>query len=150
MRKDFKDLKKNCEYCGKEMRRKKFGNRYEDANVFLKRKYCDRECMRKGFLNVGKNNSSWSATHESARNINNLILNKNQCVAVSKASCATVAKCSVSETCNSAISLEIPGKNPMSCSSKLAQKSCSGKKDEIKCAGKIVQNSDAVQVVATK
>ncbi len=79
MRKDFKDLKKNCEYCGKEMRRKKFGNRYEDANVFLKRKYCDRECMRKGFLNVGKNNSSWSATHESARNINNLILNKNQC-----------------------------------------------------------------------
>lgn len=87
--------------------------------------------------------------NSTAFSISNL-LNKNQCVAVSKASCATVAKCSVSETCNSAISLEIPGKNPMSCSSKLAQKSCSGKKDEIKCAGKIVQNSDAVQVVATK
>ena len=88
-------------------------------------------------------------SNSTAFSISNL-LNENQCVTVSKASCATVDACSVSETCNTSISLEIPGKNPMSCSSKLAQKSCSGKKDEIKCAGKIVQNSDAVQVVATK
>ena len=78
------------------------------------------------------------------------LLNENQCVAVSNPSCATVATCKVSETCNNATSMEMQVKNPMTCSSKLALKSCSGKKGENKCAGKIAQNSDADQVVATK
>lgn len=79
MRKDFKDLKKNCEYCGEEMRRKKYGNRYEDSNVFLKRKYCDIECMRRAFLKIGKNTNTSRVSRGIARNINNLISNKTQC-----------------------------------------------------------------------
>lgn len=38
----------HCEYCGKAMTRKTINGRLEDRTVFLKRKYCDRECMAKG------------------------------------------------------------------------------------------------------
>lgn len=79
MIKDFKELGKKCEYCGKKLERKKYNKRYESLNNFKRRKYCDRECMRKAYLHIGTNESNWSTTHLIARNINNLILNKNQC-----------------------------------------------------------------------
>jgi len=37
---------KYCEYCGKKLERKRYSGRIEDFNVFAKRKYCDRECMK--------------------------------------------------------------------------------------------------------
>ena len=35
-------------WCGKKMERKLYGDRYEDMNVFLKRKYCSLQCAGKG------------------------------------------------------------------------------------------------------
>lgn len=79
MRKDFKNLSKECQYCGKSFYRKRYTKKYEDVAIFKKRKYCSRDCMRKAFLNIGENNNTWSATHEIARNINELILKKDSC-----------------------------------------------------------------------
>jgi hypothetical protein len=53
--------------------------KYEDFSHFKTRKYCDRECMRKAFVNVGNNTSNWSNTHTSARIINEIFLHKNVC-----------------------------------------------------------------------
>lgn len=78
-RKDIKRADRYCEYCGTKLERKRFNSKLEDFNVFLNRKYCDRECMRKAYLKVGFTNANWSNAHASARNINNLILKKDSC-----------------------------------------------------------------------
>lgn len=64
-----------CQYCGKilDRRRLKRGE-LESPSVHNRRKYCDRICMRKAFLKMGKENGSggWSSTHGTARNIKKL------------------------------------------------------------------------------
>lgn len=62
---------KHCEYCGKEIK--------VNPAASKRRKYCSKECMRKGFLNIGFNNLNWSDTHTTARKINDLILHKDKC-----------------------------------------------------------------------
>lgn len=79
MRKDIKKTEKYCQYCGKKLERKRFNKRLESFNVFLKRKYCNRDCMRKAYLKIGKNNQSYSNAHTTARKINELILQKSKC-----------------------------------------------------------------------
>ena len=79
-RKDIKELDKNCEYCGKQLERKRFNGRLEDFTVFSNRKYCNRECMRKDWVKIGDNhNQSYSNAHTTARKINELILHKEVC-----------------------------------------------------------------------
>ena len=78
-RKDIKDAERYCEYCGKQLVRKRFNGRLEDFNVFLNRKYCDRECMKRGYLKIGENNQSYSNAHTTARKINELVLHKEAC-----------------------------------------------------------------------
>lgn len=79
MRKDVKQLEKYCQYCGKKIERKRYSGILEDYTVFKKRKYCDRECMKRAFLKIGKNNQTWSNAHTTARKINELILHKETC-----------------------------------------------------------------------
>jgi 5-methylcytosine-specific restriction endonuclease McrA len=38
-----------CVYCGTELIRKKWGSKLEDRTRFINRKYCDFNCMAKGF-----------------------------------------------------------------------------------------------------
>lgn len=79
-RKDIKELDKNCEYCGKQLERKRFNGRLEDFTVFSNRKYCNRECMRKDWVKIGDNhNQTYSNAHTTARKINELILHKEMC-----------------------------------------------------------------------
>ena len=79
-RKDIKELEKYCEYCGKQLERKRFNGRLEDFTVFKNRKYCNRECMRKDWVKIGDNhNQSYSNAHTTARKINELILHKELC-----------------------------------------------------------------------
>ena len=78
-RKDVKQADRYCEYCGAKLERKRFNGRLEDFTVFNNRKYCNRECMRKGFLKIGENNQSYSNAHTTARKINELILHKDFC-----------------------------------------------------------------------
>ena len=78
-RKDIKHEDRYCEYCNKKLERKRFNGRLEDFNVFLNRKYCDRECMKKDYLKIGVTEANWSNAHASARNINRLILQKDKC-----------------------------------------------------------------------
>ena len=40
---------KYCSSCGKKLERKRFNGRLEDYGVFLRRKYCGRECASIGF-----------------------------------------------------------------------------------------------------
>lgn len=79
MRKDTKQVKKYCQYCGKQLERKRYNGVLEDFTVFKKRKYCNRECMKCSFLKIGENNQTWSNSHTTARKINELILHKNKC-----------------------------------------------------------------------
>lgn len=70
---------KYCKYCGKQLKRKRYNGRLEDPTIFKKRIYCNRECMKKDKTNIGKNNSNWSNSHTTARNINKLIMKKDKC-----------------------------------------------------------------------
>lgn len=79
MRKDIKYVEKYCQYCGKQLERKRYNGVLEDFTAFKKRKYCSRECMRKAFLKTGENNQTWSNAHTTARKINKLILHKDKC-----------------------------------------------------------------------
>jgi DNA (cytosine-5)-methyltransferase 1 len=78
-RKDIKQLEKYCEYCGAKLERKRFDGRLEDFNVFSNRKYCNRECMKRGFLKIGEGEQGWATAHHTARKINELILKKDSC-----------------------------------------------------------------------
>lgn len=78
-RKDIKQAERYCEYCGTELVRKRFNGRLEDFSVFNKRKYCNRECMKRGFLKIGKGDQTWTSAHHTARKINELILQKDSC-----------------------------------------------------------------------
>ena len=78
-RRDIKEIEKYCEYCSNKLERKRFNGRLEDFGVFNKRKYCNRDCMKKSYVMVGKNNQSWSTAHATARKINELFLNKDSC-----------------------------------------------------------------------
>ena len=51
-RKDIKQINKYCEYCGKKLERKRYNGRLEDFGVFNRRKYCNKDCMRKAFIQV--------------------------------------------------------------------------------------------------
>lgn len=62
-RKRKPDPLKFCEYCKQKMSRKVMNGRLEDLNVFIKRKYCDVECMG---LAHRKNNPTLSAFHKRA------------------------------------------------------------------------------------
>lgn len=70
-RDDMQDRKskKNIKYCAF------CGETITNSN----KKYCSKNCMRKGFTNVGMNNANWSNTHTTARTINNLFLHKDRC-----------------------------------------------------------------------
>lgn len=78
-RKDIKEAERYCKYCGKKIERKRFNGRLEDFGVFMKRQYCNRECMKRDYLKVGETYANWSNAHASARNINKLILKKDHC-----------------------------------------------------------------------
>lgn len=79
VRKDIKEIEKYCEYCGKQLERKRFNDRLEDFTVFKNRKYCNRECMKRAYLKIGENEQSYSNAHTTARKINELILHKEVC-----------------------------------------------------------------------
>lgn len=64
---------KYCEYCGKKLERRQFSKKKESIPLFLKRKYCDVECMRKAFVKIGKRDSSYRSSHASADKIVYLI-----------------------------------------------------------------------------
>lgn len=78
-RKDIKALDKYCKYCGNKLERKRFNGRLEDFKVFSNRQYCNRECMKRDYLKIGKHNQSYSNAHATARKINELILHKDIC-----------------------------------------------------------------------
>lgn len=80
MRKDIKQIEKYCKYCGKQLERKRYNGILEDFTVFKKRKYCNRECMKRAYLKIGDNfNQTWTNSHTTARKINELILHKEVC-----------------------------------------------------------------------
>lgn len=73
------DPEKHCAYCGKEMHRVRFASgRLEDIGAFMRRKYCDRECMKRAFVKIGKNNRSYSSAHTTARHIAYLLEGKDK------------------------------------------------------------------------
>lgn len=78
-RKDIKHADKYCEYCGKKLERKRYNGRLEDYNTFLKRKYCDSDCMARKILLTPIPNQSWFNAHETARKINKRILKRTEC-----------------------------------------------------------------------
>lgn len=65
----MKEIEIYCNYCGKKLERKRFGKRLEDFNVFKKRKYCNRMCMRMGMLKIGSYNQEYRVAHQTAKNI---------------------------------------------------------------------------------
>jgi rRNA maturation endonuclease Nob1 len=67
-----------CEYCGKKLERKRFSRKWEDLGVFKKRKYCDRDCMRKAYVITGKNHQSDGPAHHSSRLIVHMIESREQ------------------------------------------------------------------------
>ena len=68
---------KYCKYCGKRLERKRYGKRLEDMGVFKKRKYCDRDCMRKGWINTEADNQNYSNSHSTARKSQSVIFEEN-------------------------------------------------------------------------
>lgn len=60
---------KHCSYCGKKMERQRYKSKLEDLGAFMRRKYCCRECMRKGFIKSGEvTDQDIKAAHASSRN----------------------------------------------------------------------------------
>ena len=54
---------KPCQRCGKEMTRQRFGERLEDASVFLRRQFCSLYCAN----TRGNWGPSFTARHREAR-----------------------------------------------------------------------------------
>ena len=72
-----------CNYCGKELVRKRFNSgRLEDFGVFKKRKYCDMECYRKGellsFASTQKN-QEFRCAHTTARKVARTFMDTTRC-----------------------------------------------------------------------
>jgi hypothetical protein len=44
------DPERHCGSCGALMSRKRFNGRLEDMSVFLRRRYCGRECMARAYV----------------------------------------------------------------------------------------------------
>lgn len=74
-----KETNKYCEYCGNKLVRKRYNDRLEDFGVFKRRRYCNRDCYRKGELLKYRPNSTWTNAHTTAREINKLILKRTIC-----------------------------------------------------------------------
>lgn len=71
---------KYCEYCGQKLERKRLPNGDLEYLIhFNRRKYCNRECMKRAFLKTDESKQMWGAAHSTARKINQLILNKTEC-----------------------------------------------------------------------
>lgn len=71
------DPEKYCEYCGKLMHRVRFSSgRLEDLSAFKRRKYCNRECMKRAYIKL-KTEAGWTTAHGSARKVNELIKDGN-------------------------------------------------------------------------
>lgn len=63
-----------CAYCGTKMERKQYpSGKSESIPLFLRRKYCNRECMRKAFVRNESKEQKWGAAHATARKITYLI-----------------------------------------------------------------------------
>ena len=62
---------KYCEYCGELLKRKRYANgELESSHDFIRRKYCNKLCMRKAFTGRQKTErKSWYASHKEARDI---------------------------------------------------------------------------------
>ena len=76
----IKEYEHYCKDCNKLLTRNRFKNgRLEDFNVFKKRVYCNRECMKKDYLKIGINEQTYRNAHQTAKTINKLILKKNKC-----------------------------------------------------------------------
>ena len=58
------DPVKNCQFCGKQLMRKIINGRLEDRGIFLKRKYCNQDCMAKAFI---KKNVEITTMHKRAQ-----------------------------------------------------------------------------------
>lgn len=59
-----------CGHCQKRLERKRYGKRLEDLAVFKRRKFCDKECMARGFeAKPKKADPSWMTAHYHARKI---------------------------------------------------------------------------------
>ena len=71
-----KSAEKYCAYCGKRLVRKMFGKRREDFGVFLRRKYCGRDCMKKAFIKRDAQDQSVRNARQSADRIVYNILGK--------------------------------------------------------------------------
>lgn len=71
---------KYCRYCGKKLERKRLQNGDLEYLIhFNRRKYCDRECMKRGSLKIGNTLQDWTSSHHTARKINELILKVDKC-----------------------------------------------------------------------
>jgi 5-methylcytosine-specific restriction endonuclease McrA len=71
------DPEKYCAFCGQRMHRARFDSgRLEDMSAFMRRKYCSRECMRKGFIKIGHTNQEYRPAHASAYHIAYQILGR--------------------------------------------------------------------------
>lgn len=75
----MKDYKHYCKYCGKLLERKRFNNRLEDFSTFKRRKYCNRLCMKMGYLKIGSNNQDYRVAHQTAVNIMNTLNIEKKC-----------------------------------------------------------------------
>lgn len=64
---------KYCSCCGKRMERRRYASKLEDLGAFMRRKYCSRKCMRKGFVKTDAAQQSNRSAHDSARKIVYLI-----------------------------------------------------------------------------
>lgn len=61
---------KRCAYCGKIMEIAKLKNGYlESASQYNRKKYCNRDCMKKAFRKDETESVSWSNMHRHARMI---------------------------------------------------------------------------------
>lgn len=61
------DPEKYCAYCGKVLHRVRFASgRLEDLGAFTRRKYCNRECMKKAFVKTDTSLQTYRCAHQSA------------------------------------------------------------------------------------
>jgi hypothetical protein len=59
------DPRKTCDQCGSTMTRKRINGRLEDMGTFLRRRYCDQQCMAAAFVKDAP--SHWDTFHSRAR-----------------------------------------------------------------------------------